>query len=390
MIAEQGLRAGARTCLHFAGNFTGHHDRRFSEFQGDATSGSLCHTAHAAVDELMLFWFSLSSKGLSAEQFEQVEFEVNLLERTLEKCGALDDPRVLHPAPPAPAEVFIDPSRFKRFQGEWVTFESGWVPGLLAPGIDDWMDHRQNHIVHAGLFRHDDGPRPWLVMVHGAEMGRPNLDARLLKAEYLHDTLGVNVVMPVLPMHGPRRAEVPTMRGNYPSLDLVGNVYGTTQGVWDVRRTIAWVREQDPAAIGLFGFSLGGLVGGVVAGFESDLDAVVLGCPAVDMTELFVGNMPPVLRSHDRVTGLFEQADRLHRTGSPLDFEPAIDVEKLALISAYADRMSDPVDQVGRLWEHWGRPEIRFMETGHVTYFMNSNGTETLIELLTDRGLAAA
>jgi hypothetical protein len=390
MIAEQALRGGARTCLHFMGNFTGHHDRRFSEYHAGGMPRNLCHTAHAAVDELMLLYFSFSTKGLSSEEFEQVEFEVHMLESSLEAVGALDDPRVLHPAPPPPDPVFIDPSRFKGFTGEWVTFASDWTPGLLAPGIDGWQENSQNRTVHAGLFRHpDDRPRPWLVIVHGAEMGRPNLDARLLKAEQLHERLGANIIMPVLPMHGPRRGEVPTMRGSFPSLDLVGNVYGVSQAVWDVRRTIAWVRQQEPTALGLFGFSLGGLVSGAVAGFESDLDAVVLGCPAVDLTALFVTNLPPQVRSHDRVTKLFERAHRLQMSASPLSFDPAVPTENLALITAYADRMADPVDQVGQLWEHWGRPEIRIVDTGHVTYFMNSAGSEAVVELLAERGIDA-
>lgn len=390
MIAEQGVRAGVRTWLHFVGNFTGHHSRRFEDFHPAGVQRNLWHTAHAAADELITLFFSFSTQGLSTEEFERVEFEVRQLESSLEAAGAFEDPRVLHPTPSAPEQVFIDPSHFRNFDGEWVTFDSGWVPGLLAPGIEGWQEHRQNHVVHAGLFRHADGPRPWLVMVHGAEMGRPNLDARLLKARHLHETLGVNVVMPVLPMHGPRRAEVPTMRGTFPGLDLVGNLYGVTQGVWDVRRTLAWVRTQDPTAIGLFGFSLGGLVSGVVAGFEDDLDAVVLGCPAVDLTALFVSNLPPLGRSHDRVMDMFERAGRMQMTASPIQFEPAVDVDRLALISAYADRMADPVDQVGLLWEHWGRPEIRLVDTGHVTYFLNSEGPDALVELLTDRGVVSA
>jgi hypothetical protein len=388
MIAEQGIRAGARTCCHLVGNLTGHHNRRFEGFHPTEVPSRLMHTAHAAVDELMMLYFSFTTEGLSAEELVQVEFEMQQLEHVLEVAGVLDDPRLFHPAPPPPTNVYVDPSRFKGFHGEWITFDSDWGPGVAAPGLEDWQFHRQNHVVHAGLLRHDDGPRPWLVMVHGAEMGRPNLDARLLKAQYLHETLGVNIVRRVPPLPGPRRAAAPTMRGTFPSLDLVGNVYGVAQGVWDVRRVLAWTREQQPTSVGLFGFSLGGLVGGVVAGLEDDLDAVVLGCPAVDLIALFVRNLPPLGDSHDRIMELFDRAERLQTSVSPLAFQPAVDVERLALISAYADQMSDPVEQVGLLWEHWGRPEIRLMDTGHVTYFMNANGTEALVELLSDRGVA--
>ena len=53
------------------------------------------------------------------------------------------------------------------------------------------------------LLRHKEH-RPWLVCVHGAEMGRAALDLALFRAWHLHEDLGLNVVLPVLPMHGPR------------------------------------------------------------------------------------------------------------------------------------------------------------------------------------------
>ena len=56
---------------------------------------------------------------------------------------------------------------------------------------------------YALLLRHKED-RPWLVCVHGAEMGRAALDLMLFRAWHLHEDLGLNVVLPVLPMHGPR------------------------------------------------------------------------------------------------------------------------------------------------------------------------------------------
>ena len=53
------------------------------------------------------------------------------------------------------------------------------------------------------MLRHKE-PWPWLVCVHGAEMGRAALDLMLFRAWHLHQDLGLNVVLPVLPMHGPR------------------------------------------------------------------------------------------------------------------------------------------------------------------------------------------
>ena len=49
------------------------------------------------------------------------------------------------------------------------------------------------------------GPRPWVVCVHGALMGRGSVDLRLFRARHLHEQLGLNVLLPVMPLHGPRK-----------------------------------------------------------------------------------------------------------------------------------------------------------------------------------------
>ena len=47
------------------------------------------------------------------------------------------------------------------------------APG--EPGRDRWLAYEGNAIVRAWMLRHDE-PRPWLVCVHGARMGTPNID----------------------------------------------------------------------------------------------------------------------------------------------------------------------------------------------------------------------
>ncbi len=48
-----------------------------------------------------------------------------------------------------------------------------------------------------------------LVCIHGTEMGRVNLDLTLFRAWHLHEAFGLNVILPVLPMHGPRARGLP-------------------------------------------------------------------------------------------------------------------------------------------------------------------------------------
>ena len=83
--------------------------------------------------------------------------------------------------------------------------------------------------------------------------------------EHLHEDLGLNVVLPVLPMHGPRARGLPK-GAVFPGEDVMDNVHATAQAVWDVRRLLSWIRTQEPAApIGLNSVSLGGYVASLVA-----------------------------------------------------------------------------------------------------------------------------
>ncbi len=149
---------------------------------------------------------------------------------------------------------------------ERISFDSGYTPPDPGePGAQRWSAYTANDREYALMLRHEE-PRPWLVCIHGAEMGRAALDLTLFRAWHLHDDLGLNVVLPVLPMHGPRaRGGLP--KGSvFPGEDVMDNVHAAAQAVWDIRRLLSWIRSQQPESpIGLNSISLGGYVASLVA-----------------------------------------------------------------------------------------------------------------------------
>ena len=117
-------------------------------------------------------------------------------------------------------------------------------------------------------------------------MGRAALDLALFRAWHLHDDLGLNVVMPVLPMHGPRARGLPK-GAVFPGEDVMDDVHATAQAVWDIRRLLSWIRSQQPESpIGLYSISLGGYVASLVASLEDGLTCAILGVPVADLIEL--------------------------------------------------------------------------------------------------------
>ena len=138
------------------------------------------------------------------------------------------------------------------------------------PGRDRWLGYTANDREYALMLRHRR-PRPWLVCVHGTEMGRAALDLTVFRVRHLHRDLGLNVVLPVLPMHGPRCRRLPK-GAVFPGEDVLDNVHATAQAVWDIRRLVSWIRRQQPESpIGLNAISLGGYVASLVASLEDDL-----------------------------------------------------------------------------------------------------------------------
>ena len=198
-------------------------------------------------------------------------------------------------------------------------------------------------------------------------MGTPNIDLRLFHAQWLHDELGLNVLMPVQPLHGRRRHGSP--KGTtYPAGDLLDNVHGAAQAVWDVRRALAWIRSQDPGArIGLTGVSLGGYVGALVASLEPDLACAILGAPVVDLVDLMEDHAPG--SADGDLRPLLEPARRIGRVVSPLAMAPAIPRDRRYLYAGLADRVIHPQRQIMRLYEHWDRPQVHWYRGGHVLFF---------------------
>ena len=56
---------------------------------------------------------------------------------------------------------------------------------------------------------------------------------------------------------------------------------------------------------------------------------------------------------------------------SPLSVPPQLPLERRFIYGGLADRLAHPRHQVGRLWEHWGRPEVLWYKGGHIAFARN-------------------
>jgi pimeloyl-ACP methyl ester carboxylesterase len=238
------------------------------------------------------------------------------------------------------------------------------------------------------MLRHDDGPRPWLVCVHGQGMGRRS-DIEFFRLRRLHRDLGINVLVPVLPLHGPRR------EGARPEQQFVSNVYpvnntlGLAQSIWDLRRLLAWLRhEEDATTIGLYGFSLGSYVSSLLSTLDDDLACIVSVVPSGDLAEALRTSepgWPSKRRAHRELHD--ERAEVVHRVVSPFARPCLVAKERRFIVAGQGDRIAVPPGAT-QLWRHWDQPAIKWRPRGHVTTAWSADYDDHLVEILRGSGLA--
>jgi dienelactone hydrolase len=334
--------------------------------------------AKAALDEALTGYFVAMAKSPAGDLAERMCDEAAKLEELLRARGWLDNPAAFHQAPAAPETVRQKAARAVGVEYQRLRFPSGFIPDPALPGADRWASHERNRECAAWMLRHDQPGRNWLLCIHGYRMGWPLADFRLFEPKMLHQQLGLNLLMPILPLHGPRR--LGWQSGDYfLDGDLLDLLHAETQALWDLRRHIAWIRSQDPSArIGVLGYSLGGYNASLLAAHEPGLDFVIAGIAVADFVPLLWGHLPLPHKRYFAAHGLDDQRLRtLLHVVSPLARAPQLPGERLHLFAGTADRVVPP-DQPLRLSRHWNRP-VEWYQGGHLT-FRGEPGVERCIE----------
>src|SRR5437763_8601598 len=161
--------------------------------------------AQVLLDEVMMAALKDPALFPRDHDYAAAAHDVRAAHDLYERQGWLADPVSYHRDPPVPEWEVSTVRRSLDVRYEHVCFPSGFAPRTEEPARERWLSHEANDTVHAWMLRHRRGPRPWLVCVHGFGMGWPLADMRGFRVRQLYRA-GLNILMPVLPLHGPRAA----------------------------------------------------------------------------------------------------------------------------------------------------------------------------------------
>ena len=337
---------------------------------GAGWAGTVGLAAQVMLDEVVISAMRNPKLFPRGPDYLQAAEDVAAARRLWEERGWLSDPAGYHAPLTAPMDAHLYAERSGGLSYQRLCFQSPYRPDPAEPGRERWESHVPNRTVHAFVRMHSGPPRPWLVCIHGFGMGRAQSDLRAFRVGHLHRDLGLNVLLPVLPLHGPRLDPGADRGEGLMGINVVDTLHGLAQGAADVRACIRWIgRHQPGVPVGVYGISLGGYVSALTASLEDGLACAVAGIPAVDMPDLYRRHAPPAVRRRAQASGaLGPDADAVMSVVSPLVLAPRVDPAHRYVFAGVGDRMASS-DQARRLWEHWGRGPVAWYPGGHIGFF---------------------
>lgn len=290
------------------------------------------------------------------------------------ELGAEQDPRKSFPAPAAPPQnVRRQPSRLAE-RVALATIDNIAFPSsfrAVNPALRKrWSALSANNIVHAQHWRHDDGPRPTLCVIHGF-MGSSYVFNGLFFSLPWYFRSGYDVLLYTLPFHGKRAERCSPFSGyGYFAGGLSGFAEAMAQAVHDFRSVVDYLQGTGVERIALTGLSLGGYTSALVASVDDRLEAVIPNCPVVTPGDLFAEWFPAstLMGLGLRLTGISraELSAGLAYHG-PLNYQPLLPKNRRMIITGLGDRMAPPEHAVA-LWEHWDRCALHWFPGSHVLH----------------------
>ena len=329
----------------------------------------LARVTGRSVDRLVIAALSRPHRYPDTGDLKRVGEEIAAA-HALYRDGHPAAPSAFHAAPPLLESPKTQSVWHPSMRFEWLSFDSEYLARESDPAAKRWNRYDRNDVCHAWVARHTGAERPWLICLHGLGTGGPYYDFTGFRVDMLHHELGLNVLMPVLPLHGPRKpASMPI--ASLLSFELLDAFHGVSQAIWDTRRLIQWARAQGATKIGLYGLSMGSYIAAMLSGLEN-VDLVIAGIPICDIPDLFLHHAPVDQRQEAEEKGVLGVHTReLFELVSPLSVRPHTTRENRFIFAGSDDEVSTP-EQAERLWEHWEQPGIRWFAGGHVSFFWSS------------------
>jgi hypothetical protein len=230
--------------------------------------------------------------------------------------------------------------------------------------------HTRNMRAAAQYWRHDDGPRPTLCVIHGF-MADPYWLNRLFFALPWFYNQGYDILLYTLPHHGRRQGRFSPFSGHGLFAGGISHINESmAHAVHDFRIFADYLESQGVRRMGVTGISLGGYTSALLAAVEERLHFSIPNVPVVSLLDLVLEWFPinvPVKALLKATNTSVREARHMVAVHSPLTWQPLIPKERLMVIAGAGDRLAPP-KHARLLWDHWDRPRIHWFPGNHLIH----------------------
>lgn len=215
----------------------------------------------------------------------------------------------------------------------------------------------RNQVAWARHYRHQVRHRPAVVFIHGFMAGDLWLEERQWPTRAFYER-GLDVVIAVLPGHGPRKEGKPWQPPEWPGKSPKFTIEGFRQAIGDLRALLSHLLDDGVTQVATVGMSLGGFT----AALWSTVD------PRLCLTAPFIplASTADFLRDNGQLRGTPDQVARQHASiekifscVSPLTRPCLVPIEGRMVFGGVHDRVT-PLSHARRIADHFGVPVSTF------------------------------
>ncbi|MBO0681251.1 alpha/beta fold hydrolase [Mycolicibacterium sp. S2-37] len=304
--------------------------------------------------------------------------------------AAARDPRLSFPKPTVEPRISSRPANpvaeaIAGGQVQNIRFRSSFE--AVNPALRDrCRGFQRNNVVHAQHWRHEDGPRPTLCVIHGF-IGSPYLFNGLFLSLPWFYRSGYDVLLYTLPFHGARAERFSPFSGyGFFAGGFAGFAESMAQALHDFRSLADYLEYTGVERFAVTGISLGGFTSALLACVDDRIQAVIPNVPVVTpertVDEWFPANKLVALNRLIAHTDP-QLADDAARYASPLNYAPLVPRERRLIITGLGDRLAPP-QQAELLWEHWERCAFHWFPGNHLLHVSQPDYLRRMTRFLRD------
>jgi pimeloyl-ACP methyl ester carboxylesterase len=284
------------------------------------------------------------------------------------KSGLAADPESFYQKPQSIPPITESMTLVKQ-RPSYDVYDVHFPSAIASPWIE-------NNTVYGRFYKTKRAPSaPTIVVLHGwlvfSYAWFSKICRKLAEA-------GINGLIIQLPYHMNRQPPGSRYSGEYSiNGELMRSIEMIRQAVSDTRSVVNWVKATPTSPIGIWGISLGGWIGGILAAVEPRLDVAVLMIPAIRPDDvIWYSKLCPAFRAVASSAGItYEQLHEALKIVTPTYFRPCLPPDRILLMEAEWDLAVRP-HTIEELWEAWGHPRLLRYPHSHISIVFSARALE--------------